>query len=206
MFKNRVSRNLGSLALGLIVYLAAVGALAQDPNTWNQNVSPLPSPTAPVNDFAGVIDDATEAALNKRLIDYQRATGVEFAVAVVRTTGERSIFDYSLAVARGWGVGSKDKDNPSALLLVAVDARKYFTQISADLEDELPDGLVGSLQRQYLVPEFKKGNYSKGISDTLESYIRTYEERSSGTAVAPTPVYSGTSGSQGTFSTFFCLV
>lgn len=206
MFNTRVSRNLGSLAFGLIVYLAAVGAFGQDANTWNQNVSPLPSPTGPVNDYAGVIDDATEAALNKRLIDYKRASGVEFAVAVIRTTGERSIFDYSLAVARGWGVGSKDKDNPSALLLVAVDDRKYFTQVSADLEDELPDGLVGSLQRQYLVPEFKKGNYSKGISDTLESYIRTYEERSSGTATAPTPVDSGTSGSQGTFSTFFCLI
>jgi uncharacterized protein len=206
MFKSRVSRNLGSLALGLIIYLAALSAFAQDSTTWNQNVSPLPSPTAPVNDYAGVIDDATEAALNRRLIDYKSSSGVEFAVAVIRTTGERSIFDYSLAVARGWGVGSKDKDNPSALLLVAVDDRKYFTQISADLEDELPDGLVGSLQRQYLVPEFKKANYAKGISDTLDAYIRTYEERSSGTAVAPTPDDSRTSGSQGTFSTFFCLI
>lgn len=206
MFRSRVSRNLGCLALGLIVYLAAAGAFAQNPTSWNQNVSPLPSPTGPVNDYAGVIDDSTEAALNKRLTDYQRSTGVEFAVAVIQTTGERSIFDYSLAVARGWGVGSKDKDNPSALLLVAVDDRKYFTQVSADLEDELPDGLVGSLQRQYLVPEFKKGNYAKGISDTLEAYIRTYEERSSGTAASPTPVDSGTSGSQGAFSTFFCLI
>jgi uncharacterized protein len=206
MFKSRVSRNLGSLALGLIIYLAALSAFAQDSTTWNQNVSPLPSPTAPVNDYAGVIDDATEAALNWRLIDYKSSSGVEFAVAVIRTTGERSIFDYSLAVARGWGVGSKDRDNPSALLLVAVDDRKYFTQISADLEDELPDGLVGSLQRQYLVPEFKKANYAKGISDTLDAYIRTYEERSSGTAVAPTPDDSRTSGSQGTFSTFFCLI
>ncbi len=135
MFKSDVSRNLGSVALGLIVYLAALGAFAQNSSSWNQNVSPLPAPTAPVNDYAGVIDDATEAGLNKRLIDFQRSSGVELAVAVIRTTGDRSIFDYSLAVYRGWGIGAKQGDNPGALLLVAVDDRKYFTHVSADLED-----------------------------------------------------------------------
>ncbi len=206
MFRSRVLRNLGSVVFGLIVYLAAIGAFAQNASTWNQNVSPLPTPTAPVNDYAGVLDEATRAALNKRLIDYQRSSGVELAVAVIRTTGERPIFDYSLAVYRGWGIGAKDGDNPGALLLIAVDDRKYFTQVSADLEDELPDGLVGSLQRQYLVPEFKKGNYAKGISDTLEAYIRTIDQRSSGTAASPTPIDSGTSESQDPFSSLFCLV
>ncbi len=207
MFRSHAVRNLVSITIGLIVYLAAFGAFAQDSPAWNQNVSPLPSPTAPVNDFAGVIDDATKATLNKRLTDYQRSSGVEFAVAVVKTTGERPIFDYSLAVARGWGIGSKGDDNPSALLLVAVDDRKYFTQVSKDLEDELPDGVVGSLQRQYLVPEFRKGDYAKGISDTLEAYIRTYDERSSGSAASPTPI-GGTeiSGEQGLYSGFCCLV
>ena len=184
-------------------------AAAQDP-AWSNSVSPLPTPTAPVNDYAGVVDDAAEAALNKRLIEFQRSSGVELAVAVVRTTAERPIEDYSLAVARGWGVGAKEDDNPGALLFIAVDDRKYFTQISRNLEDELPDGLAGSLQRQYLVPEFKKGNYGKGITDTIEAYIRTYEERSSGTATSPTPVAQGgresSRTSQGLYSTFCCLV
>jgi uncharacterized protein len=74
-----------------------------------------------VSDFAGVVDDTAEAALNQRLIDYQRTTGVELAVAVVKTTGDRPISDYSLAVYRGWGIGSKGDDNPGALLLIAVD-------------------------------------------------------------------------------------
>ena len=211
MFRRRVARNFGRLSLGLIiVYLAAVGAIAQESAPWNQNVSPLAAPTAPVNDYAGVIDDAAEAALNQKLIEFQRSSGVEFAVAVVKTTGERPIFDYSLAVARGWGVGAKEDDNPSALILVAVDDRKYFTQVSKDLEDELPDALVGSLQRQYLVPEFRQGNYAKGISDTIDAYIRTYKERSSGSAASPTPVPGRERGTgsvgQGAYSTFCCFI
>lgn len=207
MIQTFASAKLISVAAALLLYLAASPALSQ--SEWNPNASPLPSPTGPVNDYAGVIDQATKERLDKRLIEYQRSTGVELAVAVVNTTGDRPIFDYSLAVARGWGIGSKADDNPSALLFIAVDDRKYFTQVSRNLEDELPDGLVGSLQRQYLVPEFRKQNYAKGVEDTLEAYIRTIDQRSSGTA-SPTPVATGErdgmSGGQAAYSSFCCLL
>lgn len=196
-----------SAAAALLFVFAAQAAFAQS-SEWNRNESPLPAPTGPVNDYAGVIDQATKDQLNKRLTDYQRSTGVELAVAVVNTTGDRDIIDYSLAVYRGWGIGSKGEDNPGALLLVAIQDRKYFTQVSRDLEDELPDGLVGTLQRQNLVPQFRQGNYAKGISDTIEAYIRTIDQRTSGTAVSPTPVGGdeGMSVSQTAYSGFCCLL
>jgi uncharacterized protein len=144
--------------------------------------SPLPEPTSPVMDYAGVLDAATQKRLEEKVINFKKETNppVELAVAIVKTTGDRPIFDYSLAVYRGWGIGTSEGDNPGALLLVAIDDRKYFTQTGRDLEDELPDGLVGSLQRQYLVPEFKKGNYGKGIEDTIDAYIRTIKAKQSG--------------------------
>lgn len=204
MLMGIVRTNLRRLTAVAVLCIVALSAFGQTPAT----VSPLPAPTAPVNDYAGVIDEATKQQLNQKLIDYQRKTGVELAVAVVRTTGEQDIFDYSLAVYRGWGIGAKGGDNPGALLLVAIDDRKYFTQVSYDLEDELPDGLVGSLQKQYLVPEFKKGNYAKGISDTIDAYISAIDNRSSGSAASPTPVggREQTSESQGLYSAFCCLV
>lgn len=199
---------LPKIAVALLLLLLSLPVNSQ--TEWNQNTSPLPAPTGPVNDYAGVIDQATKDRLDKRLIEFQRSTGVELAVAVVKTTGDRPIFDYSLAVARGWGIGSKADDNPGALLFIAVDDRKYFTQVSRNLEDELPDGLVGSLQRQYLVPEFRKQNYAKGIEDTIEAYIASIEKRSSGTAASPTPVPSasedGMSGGQAAYSAFCCLL
>ena len=209
MFRTVVPANLKSLALCLVVCFFALAVQAQEPSPqWSQNVSPLPTPTGPVSDFAGVVDDAAEAAINQRLIEYQRSSGVELAVAVIKTTGDRPISDYSLAVYRGWGIGSKGEDNPGALLLIAVDDRKYFTQVGRDLEDELPDAVVGNLQKQYLVPEFKQGNFGKGISDTIEAYIRTIDERSSGTAASPTPVPTGRQrpAAQSSFSAFCCLI
>jgi len=197
--KNYFLQVLTKLFLAAIVtLLAATAAFSQAPTPWSQNVSPLPPPTGFINDYAGVIDAATKQALETKLKNFRDTTDkhVELSVAIVKTTGDRAPADYALAVYRGWGIGSKADDNPGALLLIAIDDRKYYTEVGKDLEDELPDGVVGSLQRQYLVPEFKKGNYAKGISDTLDAYIDTIRNKGNPT-VAPTKPVKDTGSSSG---------
>ena len=191
--------------LTMTILLALLPALGQDA-PWSQNTSPLPEPTGFVNDYAGVIDAATKQQIEAKLKDLRDTTNpsVEIAVAVVKTTGDRDIFDYSLAVARGWKIGSKADDNPSALLFVAIDDRKYFTQISKDLEDELPDATAGSLQRQYLVPEFKKRNYAQGIADTVDAYIAAIRNKGNVAGPQATPDPRGVGSDSGSPSTIFC--
>lgn len=173
-------------AASAILALALAPFLSAQEGQFDINVSPLPEPTSPVMDYAGVMDEGTRQRIADKIIAFSEASNpkVEMGVAVVKTTGERDIFEYSLAVARGWGIGTREEDNPGLLLLVAIDDRKYFTQVSDDLGDELPDGLVGSLQRQYLVPGFRAGNYGKGIEDTIDAYIERITAAQSG---APLP-------------------
>lgn len=187
MKRNRFLLNLNALRLVLFLCAAAQIAFAQTDQPFTLDKSPLPAPTGFVNDYAGVIDAQTKQNLEAQIKAFRDKTNprVELAVAIVKTTGDRPIFDYSLAVARGWKIGSKEDDNPGALLFIAVDDRKYFTQVSRNLEDELPDGVVGQLNRQNLVPAFKQGNYGKGVADTINAYITTIESKQSGQA-APT--------------------
>ena len=49
------------------------------------------------------------------------------------------------------------------LLVVALNARKYRIEVGYGLEGVLPDSLVGGIGREYLVPYFKRGDYSTGI-------------------------------------------
>ena len=135
--------------------------------------SPLPQPTGYVNDYAGVVDSATKERLEITLGNLDRQHQIQFSVVTVDTTGGQDIFDYSLAVARGWGIGAKDVQKPSLLLLVAIKDRKYFTQVSRHLEGDLPDGLVGQIQREQLVPAFRAGEYGQGLADTVSAYITT---------------------------------
>ena len=139
--------------------------------------SPLPPPTGYVNDYARVIDPPTKQQLETTLANLDQQQKIQFSVVTVDTTGGREIFDYSLAVARGWGIGSKDTQKPSLLLLVAIKDRKYFTQVSRHLEGDLPDGLVGQIQRERLVPAFRAGDYGKGLADTVGAYITTVAEK-----------------------------
>lgn len=162
------ARILLSFVAALILLLAA-NALAYAQN----EPSSLPKPVGYVNDYAGVLNADAKQRLETTLTNLDREQQIQFAVLTIGSTKGPDIFDYSLAVARGWGIGSKDVQKPSLLLLVAIEDRKYFTQVSRHLEGDLPDGLVGQIQREHLVPPFKAGNYDGGITDTINTYITT---------------------------------
>jgi uncharacterized protein len=140
-----------------------------------QSPIPLPSPFTPIVDNANVIDAETENKLGSIYLNLMQRANTQFAVVTVDTTGGQDIFEYSLAIYRGWGIGTKTNDG--FLLLIAVKDRKYYTQVGYHLEGDLNDGLVGEIQRQYLVPEFKRGNYSKGVYDTVQAYVATLAEK-----------------------------
>ena len=135
----------------------------------------LPPPTGYVNDYAKVVDDATKARLEKMLAALKERAVVEFAVVTVETTGEEDIFDYSLAVAREWGIGIPPK-NDGLLLFVAVRDRKWRIQVSRHLEADLPDEVVGEFGRLMTGP-FRKAQYGEGLTKCVEAIIGRLSER-----------------------------
>ncbi|HEX3084124.1 MAG TPA: TPM domain-containing protein [Pyrinomonadaceae bacterium] len=152
------------VVFGLILFARVCGSA-------QTTQSPLPAPTGYVNDYAKVIDAETEQQLETALTKLDQAQQIQFAIVTIDSTNGQDIFNYSLAVARGWGIGAKDAQKPSLLLLVAIKDRKYYTHVSRHLEGELPDGEVGQIQREKLVPAFRAGDYGRGIADTINEYI-----------------------------------
>lgn len=138
--------------------------------------APLPQPTGfykYVTDNANVIDPATKTRLATILNRLKERADIEFAVVTVPTTGDTAIFDYSLAVGRGWGIGSKEGEKNGLLLVVAVNDHKYQAQVSRHLEGDLPDGVVGQIARQRLRGPFQQGNYSEGLSEFVQAIVAT---------------------------------
>jgi uncharacterized protein len=174
-------RRSGRLAICFLLF-CAFSIVTRAQNTE----SPLPKPQGYVNDYANVIAPATRQQMEEILTRLDQQQKIEFSVVTVPTTGGRDIFDYSLAVMRGWGIGSADK--PGLLLLVAVNDRKYFTQVSRHLEGDLPDGLVGQIQRETLVPAFKSNNYSQGLMNAVQTFVATLGEKR---GFDPAPILGG---------------
>lgn len=170
---------------GLIFFLALACLLLASVSVRAQSGgASIPEPTgSAVNDFANIIDANTKQRLEQTLINLKREQKIEFGVVTVKTTGGQDIFDYTLAVGRKWGIGPSEGSKEGLLLLIATDDRKYFTLVSRHLQGELPDGIVGSIQRQNLVPAFRAGDYGKGVTDTIRAYIdRVAEQRGFSTA------------------------
>jgi uncharacterized protein len=170
LFRNPGSVRIGFGLLALIFFLLAFEVKAQP---TPQSPVPLPVPFNPIVDNANVIDAETRQRLESIYLNLKERANIEYAVVTVNTTGGIDIFDFSLAIARGWGIGSKEGDKAAFLLVVAIQDRKYFTQVSRHLEGDLPDGLVGQIQRERLLPAFRQGNYSKGIFDTIQAVLAT---------------------------------
>ncbi|HEX6186288.1 MAG TPA: TPM domain-containing protein [Pyrinomonadaceae bacterium] len=163
-----------------LVWLLACAGAASGQNARAYTQAPLPQPEGfhkYVTDNANVIDPATKERLATVLNRLKERADIEFAVVTVPTTGEADIFDYSLSLARGWGIGSKEGEKNGLLLLVAVNDRKWQVQVSRHLEGDLPDSLVGSIARQRLVPQFRQNNYSKGIDDFVQGTVATLAEK-----------------------------
>jgi uncharacterized protein len=157
----------------LLSWAAPPCALAQA----TQSPIPQPSPLTPVVDYADVLDAATEQRLDNMLknLSENPQANMEMAVVTIKTTGGQDIFDYSLAVMRGWGIGSASKGG--LLLLIAVDDRKAYVQVSRHLEGDIPDSVAGEIQRRYLVPALKAGDYNKGVTDTVQAFLATLAEK-----------------------------
>ena len=165
------------LRFGVVALLFLIMPAAAYAQTKAQSPVPLPVPFNPIVDNAHVIDAQTRQRLEQVYLNLKQRADIEYAVLTVDTTGDQDIFDFSLAVARGWGIGSKEGDKAGLLLVVAIQDRKYFTQVSDHLEGDLPDGLVGQIERERLVPAFRQKSYSKGIYDTIQTYVATLAEK-----------------------------
>lgn len=144
-------------------------ATVQTNNAAPQGKHRLPPPTALVNDYANVIDEEAKMKLENTLANLKKRAEIEFAIATVKTTGGEDIFDYSLAVAREWAIGSKQRGD-GLLLLVAVDDHKWRVQVTRSLEADLPGDVLLELGRP-MAESFRKAQYGEGLTKYVAAII-----------------------------------
>jgi len=122
-------------------------------------------PSHYVMDLAGILDQSTEGRLNGFLRELEQKTGAQVVLLSIDSLEGNSLEGFSLSVAEKWGLGQRDRDN-GLLILFAMKERKYRFEVGYGLEGILPDSLVGSIGREYIVPYFRKGDYASGAAAT----------------------------------------
>lgn len=153
------------------VYVLILAFIAFCASASSAAVSIPDQPLNHVVDLAGIIEANSEEGLNRYLLELEQKTTAQMVILTISSLEGESIEDFSLMVAHDkWRLGQQGRDN-GALLLVSVQDRKYRFETGYGLEGILPDSLVGSIGRDYLVPYFRKGDYSNGITAAALVFI-----------------------------------
>ena len=150
------ARGLGLALAALLWVVSTASAVAQDA---------LPPLTRPVNDFANVIDPASEARLDDLIRRLQSATGDTIVVAT-RDAIAPFADERELAVKwyenGGRGIGDKEKDAGVLFVLLPKD-RAVWIEVGYGLEGAITDGFTGSVSRELMAPAFREGRYGDGL-------------------------------------------
>ena len=164
----------------------------------------FPKFSAPVVDAAGLVPDAIEQQVDSELLDYQRRSTNQLAVAVIKTTGKKSLEDYTIDLARAWGVGQKGKDN-GALLLIANDDRKVRIEVGRGLEGELTDLQSGRIIRERLIPHLRDGDVGGAVVEGTQAIRAVLGDANVGQLPPPPPEPSAPEPARNPFGGVFFL-
>ena len=130
------------------------------------------------------IIDQTESLANEdidriaQLINVERQKkSFQIGVLMIPTLGsDDSLEEYSLKVARQWGVGDKKKSN-GVLLLIAKNDRKMRIEVGNGMEGSLTDARASQIIRNTIAPKFRSGDYAGGVEAGVKRIIDAAEGR-----------------------------
>lgn len=140
------------------------------PSALAQAPQPTPMPHTSVHDFARVLSAQGRAKLQEGAERLRRDYRTEIAIVTINSLRGEDSLDYSLRMARSWGIGSKENGVRGLLILVAVKDRKTAFRTSRDIEGELPDGLTAEISRE-MGAYFKKGDFNGGLARGMDRIL-----------------------------------
>lgn len=145
-----------------------------------------------VTDTSGTLDPQIIALLNDRVAKFERETGGEIAIVVIRSLDGLTIEEAAEKLFQMWGIGKKGRDN-GLLFLWSTGDRRVRVEVGYGLEGALPDGKVGAILDQYVIPRFKAQQFDEGIVAGIDALITAARNEPLALASPTTESYEGAS-------------
>ena len=134
-------------------------------------IPPRPNPPRLVNDYTRTLTPEQVQSLEQKLVAYDDSTSNQVAVVIMNSTGDYPVDDVALGILRTWGVGGKEHSN-GVVILVAKDDHKIRIEVGYGLEGAIPDVTAKSIIDNDLTPNFREGNFYRGIDDATDDIIK----------------------------------
>ena len=131
----------------------------------------------PIVDQTKTLSDGDIARISNLIKAERQKKSLQIGVLMIPTLGnDDSLEEYSLKVARQWGIGDKKKSN-GVLLLIAKNDRKMRIEIGNSMEGSLTDARASQIIRNTIAPKFRSGDYAGGVEAGVKRIIDAAEGR-----------------------------
>lgn len=141
----------------------------------------LPNPPSPprlYNDFTkagNFITPEQKEFLERKLVAYDDSTSNQVAIVIVDDLHDYEANEYATALGRKWGIGGKEFNNGILILISTGGAdgnRDAYIAVGYGLEGAVPDITAKSILENSLIPNFKNGDYYKGLNESVDAIIK----------------------------------
>lgn len=158
--------------LWLLILLIASNAL------WAQ----YDIPAAPVSDRSlifnysqrGVLSAGEEAELNRKLIEYERATSTQIAVMIIDSLMSEDANLLAANWGQKWKIGQGDVDN-GLVILISTGDRRIAIQNGYGLEEYMTDARSRQIIDQFFLPYFRENLYYDAIDNGTNAIFKVLE-------------------------------
>lgn len=116
-----------------------------------------------INDYANIVDDETEKKIEKKGEKLQRTDGTQIVFITVDSLDGKDIREVAFDTFNFYHLGDEDKDNGVLFITEAKGNHDYYMEVGTGLEGSLTDIRSSHLQKEYIVPYFRQGDFNKGI-------------------------------------------
>ena len=138
-----------------------------------QKIPARPVPPRLVNDFADILTDREEYALETKLVNYNDTTSTQICVVTVTSLNGTTSDDFAYQIGEKWGVGTKD--NNGVVILVkpktADELGDVSIQVGYGMEPYITDAVNYVIRTKEMIPAFKEGDYYTGIDNAVDAII-----------------------------------
>ncbi|MBN1637999.1 MAG: YgcG family protein [Ignavibacteriales bacterium] len=142
---------------------------------YAQDLQPIPELSRRVTDLTSTLMTWEVDTLEKMLYEFEKEKGSQIVLLIIPTTNPEVIEEYSIRVAEKWKIGREEIDD-GVIFIVAINDRSLRIEVGYGLEGILPDATAKYIIDNYILPNFRNGNYYIGIETGIELIISTIKE------------------------------
>ena len=121
-----------------------------------------PKKQTSVYDYTNLLSKSESRSLEQKLIRYSDTTSTQIVTIIINSTKGEDINYLAANWGEKWGVGQKEEDN-GVILMMAKNDRKVAIQAGRGTEGRLTDLMAKRIIESRIIPEFKRGNYYRGL-------------------------------------------